>query len=102
MANFNVFTPMGTTKNITVGSSSASVALPVRAGIDRTVRIFNGDDETVFIEFGTSTVAAVAATSMPIPAGHVELVCIGPAVTHVAAIAATGGGLIHFTEGDGA
>jgi hypothetical protein len=103
----NIFTPVGTTKNITAASATSAVALPVFASTatsvmgSRTVRVFNGTAVVVFIEFGISTVTAAVATSMPIAPGAVEYLEVGPGVTHVAGITSAGGGTVHFTEGRG-
>lgn len=98
---FLPFTPQGTTKNITASGTSSSVALPVLT-VSRTVRVYNATGVVVFVEFGISTVEAVAATSMPIGPGGTEFFEIGPAVTHAAGITAAGGGTVYFTEGRGA
>lgn len=95
------FTPQGTTKNITASGTTSSVALPVYT-IGRTVRVYNATGVVVFVEFGASAVAAVAATSMPVGPGGTEFFAVGPGVTHAAGITASGGGTVYFTEGMGA
>ena len=106
MTVISPFTPIGSTKHITVAGTSASVALPVRdsatgAWGSRTVRVCNRASETVFIEFGIDTVAAVVATSLPILPGSVEFLEINSKNTHVAAIGTGATGTIDFTEGEG-
>ena len=96
----NIFSPQGTTKNLTASSVTSSVALPVFTK-SRTVRAYNATTVVVFLEFGTSAVAAVAATSMPIGPGAVEFFEASASVTYVAAITAAGGGTVYFTEGMG-
>lgn len=95
------FSPIGTTKNITASSTTSRVALPVFTE-SRTVRVYNATNVVVFLEFGTVTVEAAAATSMPIGPGGTEFLEVGPAVTYVAGITAAGGGTVYFTEGKGA
>ncbi len=96
------FAPQGTTKNITAATVSSNVALSVLdvAPNSRNVRVFNSTSVIVFIEFGTSSsVAAVVATSMPIPPGGVETFNAPGEVTYVAGITGAGGGTCYFTEG---
>lgn len=98
---FLPFTPIGTTKNLTASSVSSRVALPVFT-TSRTVRVYNATGVVVFIEFGTVATDAVAATSMPLGPGATEFLEVGAGVTYVAAITASGGGTVYFTEGKGA
>lgn len=98
---FLPFSPIGTTKNITAAATTSSVALPVFTE-SRTVRVYNGTNVVVFIAFGTSTIEAAVATSMPLGPGATEFLEVGPAVTHVAGITSAGGGTVYFTEGKGA
>lgn len=95
------FAPTGTTKNLSASGTSSRVALPVWTR-PRTVRVYNAAAVSVFIEFGDSTVAAVAATSMPVGPGATEFFDVGPGVTYAAAITASGSGTVYFTEGQGA
>ena len=95
------FSPVGTTKSLSVSGATNRVALPVLAAMPRTVRVLNDLAEKVFIEFGVSDVNAVTTTSLPLGAGAVEFFEIGPAVTHMAAVSASGSGTVYVTEGQG-
>ena len=97
---FLPFTPVGTTKNLTASTTSSRVALPAMTD-SRTLRVYNATGVVVFIEFGTVTVEAAAATSLPLGPGATEFLEIGPGVTYVAGITASGGGTVYFTEGKG-
>jgi hypothetical protein len=65
-----------------------------------TCRIHNAHSSVVFIKFGDSAVDATTS-SMPIPAGGVEVFSIGDS-THVAGITGTGSGTVYATCGMGA
>ena len=95
------FTQTGTTKNITASATTSRVALPVFTE-SRTLRVYNATDVVVFLEFGTVTVEAAVATSMPFGPGATEFIEIGPQITYVAGITSAGGGTVYFTEGKGA
>jgi hypothetical protein len=99
--SYNSFTPCGTTKNLAVTGTTGSVALPVLTTTSRTVRVHNSGAVAVFLEFGPTAVAAVVATSIPVPAGAVEFFEIGEKVTHVAGITAASTATVYFTEGFG-
>ena len=93
----------GKTVNIDVGAASARVAL-AGAGIRSQIRVYNGGTASVWIEFGDVTVAAGVATSIPIPAGAIEILTLpelGMAAPYVAAIAAAATGKVYFTPGLG-
>ena len=97
------FEPMSSaTVNLSVSSSSQSVLIENFSGANQ-VRVFNNGTATVWIEFGGSVVAAALATSIPIPAGAVEVFSAGAAAStlYVAAIAAGSTGSIYFTPGAG-
>lgn len=97
-----IFTPVGTTKNLTASGTTSNVALPVISTYgSRSVRVYNATDVVVFIEFGASAVEAAVATSLPLGPGATEWFEIGQGVTHMAAITAAGGGLVYATEGQG-
>lgn len=101
-----IFTPTAAGVQLTNVDASASVALGVGSGVGGyVVRVVNATDKDLFIEFGTSTVTAVADKSMIVKSGAVapSFFRIGTAVTHVAAVAAGGAstGKIHFIIGKG-
>jgi hypothetical protein len=104
MATNTPFTPMGATVSVTPTTSSAALALtdPGATG-GCAQRIYNGTDVAVLINFGASTAEAAVATSMPVPSGAIEVIQLGPRVTHVAHIIAAGSatGKIYFTPGEG-
>lgn len=97
MVYIRPFGPVGDTVN-TVG---AGVVALTRSGIGtQTVRVVNSGTDTAFINFGTSGVAASAATSMPVLSGTVETFLFPIGVTHAAVAGATG--TIYFTTGESA
>jgi hypothetical protein len=91
------------TVNIDVGASSASVKLTDDQNGPTSVRVMNNGTATAWVDFGSSTVAAALTTSIPVPAGGVEVLTAqstgGP--VYVAAIAAGSTGKIYFTLGQG-
>ena len=99
----DIFSPYGTdTTAVSVSGTTAAGALNLpTAPMPSSVRVFNATSVTVFIQFGISTVTATTA-NMPIPAGGVEIFEIGPAVTYIAGITASGTGTLYATTGRGA
>lgn len=96
------FTPTGDTVNVAAISTTGNVALGTFSGsAGASVRVYNAGTATVFIAFGISTVEAVAATSMPVPAGAIEVFAVGPGVTHMAAITASSTATVYATPGQG-
>jgi hypothetical protein len=100
------FLPIGNTVQITsVTTTTANVQLAVNNYTGRlSIRIFNSGASVVYVKFGIdNTVAAVAATDLPIAAGSVEVFTSTIMnVNYVAAITGSGtGGPIFFTMGDG-
>lgn len=95
------FTPTGSTVNLAVTGSTGAVALGTLGQGGSTVRIYNAGAATVFINFGISTVEAATATSIPVPAGAIEVYSVGPSVTHVAGITASGTATLYATLGQG-
>lgn len=91
------FTPGAATVKIAAGAASARVAIDPNT---RTIRVVNSASSPVFIEMGGATVAATAASSMPVLAGATETFGKG-ATTHVAAICPAGTGDVFFTCGEG-
>lgn len=96
---FTIFTPIGTTKNVSASSTTGNVELPI--GGDRSVRVYNSLSERVYIDFGGSTIEAAVATSLPLGPGAVEYFQLGKSVTHMAAITGAGSGTVYATEGQG-
>ncbi len=74
----------------TVSGTSAAVAL-AKTGNPQTILVTSPTANAIaFIEFGDSTVAAVAATGTPILPGTVMTFTVGAAVTHMGAIGSAG------------
>jgi hypothetical protein len=101
MANFNIFSPLGANKTISVSGSSANVALDM-AGESRAIRFVNDLDEVVFIVFGINSAVAATTGGMAIAAGATEVFEAPQKATHVAAISGGGSGNLYIVEGQGA
>jgi hypothetical protein len=106
----DVYTPIGGTVALAVGTATARAALPdPRIGTeDRSLRILNAGDDTAFVAFGGSTVAAAVpvdgapANGIPIPPSHApEPFRIPPDATHLAAICRSGSATLYITLGRG-
>lgn len=85
------FGVLDTNKQIVPTTSSANVALgtfPTSRPL--LVRVVNLTGAAVYVNFGTSGVAAAATTSTPINTGEAAEIFVGGAVTHAAAILASG------------
>lgn len=98
--NTEPFTPMSAgTVSRTVSGTTANVAL-AKSGVPQTLLIQSLPSGAIaFIEFGNSTVTAVAATGTPILPGVVMVFAVGPDVTTMAAIGSAG--TIYVTCGHG-
>lgn len=96
------FTPAGTV-SLAADNNSDRVALPNNDNQYTIVVTAETSDtaEIVFIKFGNSSVTA-AVTDMPILPGSIQSFRIGPTLTHVAGITASGANTLYFTAGDGA
>lgn len=88
------------TVSIAVTGTSAAVALGKTGPLTCEVQSLAGN-AIAFIEFGVSTVAAVAATGYPILPGVDKVVSVPAGATHVAAIG-TASTTLYFTPGHGA
>ncbi len=99
--DIDLFSPIGSTVNLAVTTSSGRVALTTVKS-SSSVRVYNAGAATAFVQFGDSTVAAATATSIPIPSGAIEVFGIGEAITHVAGITASGTATLYCTSGLGA
>lgn len=94
---------LAATKSITVTASNVTVLLPDCQG-QTTIRVYNGDTQTVFITSGASTAVAATTTSIPIAPGAIEVLRFGPVAgpRYMAAIGtAANSRAIYFTPGDG-
>jgi hypothetical protein len=97
------FQPMqASTVNISVAATTANVLIENFSGANQ-IRVFNNGSATAWIEFGGSGVVATLTSSIPIPAGAIEVFSVGSAASTVyaAAIAAASTGSIYFTPGSG-
>lgn len=99
--NTEPFSPVAAgTVSRTVSGSSQTVAL-AKTGSPQTVMVQSlAANPIAFIEFGDSSVAAVAATALPILPGVVMVLTVAPSVTHMAAIGSSG--TLYATCGHGA
>lgn len=91
------------TVNINVSGTSQSVFVENRNS-PITVRIVNNGTATVWINSGSSTVAATTATGFPVGPGVHEVLTFSPGTNgdlYIAAIAAGATGNIYFTPGVG-
>jgi hypothetical protein len=93
------------TVSITVSASSASVALGETwpHTTFRQVRVYNGTDGTVWIDFGKSDVTADTALDIPLPRGAIEVYSVADIAggIYAAAITDTATGVVYFTPGSG-
>lgn len=94
-----MFAPSAEDTTSLSASSSASVSGSIAvSNPNYTARLFNSGSVTVFVEFGSST-ATATTSSMPVPAGLVEVVHTGVGSTHAAAITSAGSTTIYMTAG---
>lgn len=111
MVDINAFTPLAANTvamSISTSSENDPLAKTTEAVANGSrLRIFNAGPNTVFINFGGSSVAAAIpvedtpAAGIPIPSGMVEVYEVG-ALTYIAAIcAAAESAVIYLTSGDG-
>ena len=101
MSNNSAFTPLLSTVNIVAATSTANIALGNTAGDAVDVRLYNAGSAAVFVNFGGSSVVAALASSVPIPAGGVEVFSLGPGVTYIAAIVLSSTHTLYITPGMG-
>lgn len=64
------------------------------------VMVTNTGAQTGFVAFGGSTIAATT-TSIPIPAGAIEVFSLDPTLGYVSALTATSSTQLYFTGGRG-
>ena len=95
------FEPIGNTVKVTATTGGTDrVALPaVTTVTKRRSRIFNTGTVLVFVNFGSSTVTASAASNHPILPGSFQEIMIPPSATHMAAVAASTTADVYVTEG---
>jgi hypothetical protein len=95
------FTPLGVTVAISVTTTTASGEITtMNDASGKDLRIYNAGSATAFLDFGSSGIVATTA-DMPVPSGAVEVISVGPGVTHVAAITASGTATLYITAGRG-
>ncbi len=96
------FQQKGVTVTQVVTASSQRFAVTLAGTGTQTIRLVNSGTEVVYIELGSSTVAAVVATSMPMLPNTVETFLLPNDITHLAVIAATTGSTLYCTTGESA
>jgi hypothetical protein len=79
----------------------ATVSLAVDGTTDRVALTAIGDQGGMEVRLYISTVEATTAAGMPVPSGAIEVLTVGPAVTHVAALTASGTATLYATSGRG-
>lgn len=89
------------TVNLSVTGSTARVPLSIVSQSQQVMVTSPAANNIAFIEFGSSTVVAVAATGTPILPGAIMVFTVGQTVTNVAAIGSATTTL-YFTCGAGA
>ena len=92
-----VFAPETTVSVVASSSESENVDI---SGSDSnfTARLFNSGSNTVFVAFGSSTVAATLS-DMPVPGGLVEVVHTEFTITHCGVITTSGSATLYITNG---
>lgn len=95
------FDIIGTTVNLTVGTSSSTVQL-YAAGIGfKTARVYNVGTNIVYISFVTTSVGvASVSTSLPMMPNSVETFYVHQDENYIAAISGATGNTIYITMGE--
>jgi hypothetical protein len=88
--------PAGT---VTLAATAVTSRTAIAKGNNQ-LEITNAGPDTVFVEVGDSTVAAVVATGYPILLGATRLISVNPLATHIAAISA-GTSTVYASAGTG-
>lgn len=97
------FTPAKNgTITVSATTTTGNSALKVPSARDQVMVTNDAGGSTAFIEFGDSTVEAVAATSTPVLPGAAYIFTINPGMTHMAVITGTGTATVYATVGQGA
>ena len=95
------FTPV-VSKVRTTSTTTANVALTMRAGSDRVIVLSNPDaTDLIFVEFGAAAVAATTTTSMVLLPGEKVRIKVPEQATYIAAIASANTPTLYITEGTG-
>jgi hypothetical protein len=89
------------TKKIAASATTARTALTTPPVGPTQVRVYNAGAVTAFVGFGGSSVVATLTTSIPLPAGGVEVYSTQENETYAAAITAADTADVYFTMGDG-
>ena len=93
------FQPGGNTVTLSVTGSTARVQIQASPPGNDNVRVYNSGTVPVFLSCGDVAVVAVAATSMPVAPGTVEVIRCGQ--TYVAGISAGTAATVYLTPGNG-
>lgn len=97
------FQILGNTANLTVGTSSSNVLIPLGGIGNKSIRVFNSGTNVVFFKLGTgNTTSASASTDTPLLPNSVETFFLQNEVTYIAAIAAGTGNTLYVTPGESA
>lgn len=91
------------TKKLSATTSSSRTQFNPASGTssgNQRARIYNAGPDTVFIEFGDSSVAAVVDTGVPIPPGAVEVFTVNRC-QYMAGICPSSTASIYVTPGEG-
>jgi len=88
------------TVSATTSSSRGAITFAGSKATFPQARVYNAGSVAVFVEFGSSTVAATTA-DMPIAPGAVEVFTLEDGDTHMAAITASSSASVYVTAGRG-
>lgn len=98
------FDIIGTTSNVSVGTSTSNVQCYAPAGVGtRTIRLFNSGASVVYFNLGTSSaVTASTTTSTPMLPNSVETFLLRMDYSWIAAIGDSAGNILYITTGESA
>lgn len=96
MSTFQPFSP-GANASIAVTTTTGNVAI---TGVGSVLRLANVTSVECFVAFGTSAITATTG-SFSVPGNTAIFVSVSDAVTHVAAITASGTATLRISRGDG-
>lgn len=90
----------------TISCGTSSTATDVSALIsgflnDIQLELQNGGSANVFLETGSSLATAAVATGYPVLPSQAKVITVGPRITHVACISASGTQTVYVTVGSG-
>lgn len=101
-AQLNPFTPnTAQSTTVSVTTSSATTTLPTTVAFATNIELQNVGANTVFVEFGTSSVTAAVATGYPILSGQSKIITVPNTTTSIAAITGTSTSTLYVSIGKG-